>query len=121
MTNEEVMQVVKPAICAQLKSPASALFPVELISIVGDDQRGYHVQGYVDSQNSYGAMLRNDFTADVMIVNGFPQVVNATVGRKAAANRAKSFGASYILITIFTLVMAAIMYFIISGIVGMRH
>ena len=48
MTNEEVMAVVKPAVCAQLKSPASAHFPVEMISIVGDDSRGYHVDGFVD-------------------------------------------------------------------------
>ena len=40
MTNQEIMAVVKPAICNQLKSPASAQFPVDLISIVGDDTRG---------------------------------------------------------------------------------
>ena len=70
MSNEEIMNVVKPAICRQLKSPASAQFPVDLISIVGDDTRGYRVEGFVDSQNSYGAMIRNDFTADVKIENG---------------------------------------------------
>ena len=59
MTNQEIMAVVKPAICNQLKSPASAQFPVDLISIVGDDTRGYQVSGFVDSQNSYGAMIRN--------------------------------------------------------------
>ena len=58
MTNEEIMKVVKPAICSQLKSPASAQFPVDLISIVGDEERGYQVSGFVDSQNSYGAMIR---------------------------------------------------------------
>ena len=51
MSNEEIMKVVKPAICAQLKSPASAQFPVDMISIVGDEMRGYHIAGYVDSQN----------------------------------------------------------------------
>lgn len=55
MTNEEIMKVVKPAGCAQLKSPASAQFPVDLISIVGDDERGYRIEGFVDSQNGYGA------------------------------------------------------------------
>ena len=63
MTNQEIMAVVKPAICNQLKSPASAQFPVDLISIVGDETRGYQISGFVDSQNSYGAMIRNDFTA----------------------------------------------------------
>ena len=59
MTNEEVMAVVTPAVCAQLKSPASAQFHVEMISIVGDDSRGHHVDGFVDSQNGYGTMTKS--------------------------------------------------------------
>lgn len=47
MTNEEIMRVVKPAVCSRLKSPASAQFPVDLISIVGDDVRGCRVSGFV--------------------------------------------------------------------------
>ena len=106
------MQAVKPAICAQLKSPASAQFPVDLISIVGDEIRGYHVEGYVDSQNSYGAMIRNDFTAEVAIENGFPVVKASSVAAKANKARAKEFGVNYIAITIFTFVMGALLYFI---------
>ena len=119
MTNEEVMAVVKPAVCAQLKSPASAQFPVEMISIVGDDSRGYHVDGFVDSQNGYGAMIRNDFTADVIVENGFPKVTKATVAAKATVQRAKEFGVNYVAITIFTLIGGAILYWIISMMVGM--
>ena len=119
MTNEEVMAVVKPAVCSKLKSPASAQFPVDLISIVGDDERGYHIEGFVDSQNGYGAMLRNDFTADVKVENGFPKVTASTVGAKASVDRAKEFGANYIAITIFTIVGGAILYWIISMMVGM--
>ena len=119
MTNEEIMAVVKPAVCAQLKSPASAQFPVDLIAIVGDDTRGYHVSGFVDSQNSYGAMIRNDFTADVAVENGFPVVKASTVAAKANAQRAKEFGINYIAITLFTIVMGALIYFIISAMVGL--
>ena len=119
MTNEEIMQVVKPAVCAKLKSPASAQFPVDLISIIGDDERGYRIEGFVDSQNGYGAMIRNDFTADVKVENGFPTVTNSTVAAKANVERAKEFGANYIAITIFTLVGAAVMYFFISMMVGL--
>lgn len=119
MSNEEIMQAVKPAICAQLKSPASAQFPVDLISIVGDEIRGYHVEGYVDSQNSYGAMIRNDFTAEVAIENGFPVVKASSVAAKANKARAKEFGVNYIAITIFTFVMGALLYFIISAMVGL--
>lgn len=119
MTNEEIMKVVKPAICAQLKSPASAQFPVDVISIVGDDERGYLVNGFVDSQNSYGALIRNDFKAEISIENGFPVVKSSSVGTQAAINNAKQFGANYLAITLLTTVGAVIMYFIISAIVGM--
>ena len=118
MTNQEIMAVVKPAICNQLKSPASAQFPVDLISIVGDDIRGYQVSGFVDSQNSYGAMIRNDFTATEAVVNGFPVVKSAAVAAKANVQRAKEFGINYIAISIITAIGAAILYFIISAIVG---
>ena len=119
MTNEEIMQVVKPAICRQLKSPASAQFPVDLISIVGDEARGYTLDGFVDSQNSYGAMIRNDFTANVKIENGFPVVVNSSVAAKATVDRAKTFGVNYILLTILTALGGLILYFFISMMVGM--
>lgn len=114
MTNEEIMAVVKPAICAQLKSPASAQFPVDLISIVGDETRGYQINGFVDSQNSYGAMIRNDFTAEVSIENGFPRVTKSTVAAKANVNRAKAFGINYIAITIITIAGAALLSMIIG-------
>ena len=119
MSNEEIMKVVKPVICNQLKSPASAQFPVDLISIVGDDERGYQVSGFVDSQNSYGAMIRNDFTAYVAVENGCPVVKNHTVAAKANVQRAKEFGVNYIAITIITIIGGAILYFVTKMIVGL--
>ena len=119
MTNEEIMAVVKPAICAQLKSPASAQFPVDMISIVGDTERGYHIEGFVDSQNGYGAMIRNDFTADVKVENGFPKVTSSTVAKKANAQRATEFGVNYLMITLWTIIGGAILYFIINAMVGL--
>ena len=101
MTNEEIMSAVKPAICAQLKSPASAQFPVDIISIVGNDERGYRVDGFVDSQNSFGAMIRNDFAAESKIENGFPIVKSSSVATKANVERAKQFGKNYIAISLF--------------------
>lgn len=118
MENDEIMKVVKPAICNQLKSPASAQFPAELLSIIGDDERGYQVSGFVDSQNSYGAMIRNDFTANVVIENGFLVVKSASVGKKANAARAKQFGVNYIVISICTIIIAAVFYFIMKSAIG---
>lgn len=119
MTNQEIMAVVKPAICNQLKSPASAQFPVDLISIVGDETRGYQISGFVDSQNSYGAMIRNDFTATVAIENGFPVVKSSAIAAKATAQRAKEFGINYVAISIITAIGGVILYFITSAIVGL--
>lgn len=69
-------------------------------------------------QFAYGAMIRNDFTATVAVENGFPVVKSATVAAKANAQRAKEFGINYIAISIFTAIGGAILYFIISAIVG---
>lgn len=118
MGNEEIMSVVKPVICAQLRSPASAQFPVDMISIVGDDMRGYHVAGYVDSQNMYGAMIRNDFTAEIAIKGGFPVVTSSSVGTQANAQRGKEFTVNYIAITILTVIGGAFFYLITLIMVG---
>ena len=121
MEKNEIFSVVKTAVCSQLKSPASAQFPQELISIVGDDERGYQVSGFVDSQNSYGAMLRNDFTATVKIENGLPRVVTSSVGVKANEQRAKEFGKNYIILSIITAIGGLILYFIISAVVNATY
>lgn len=117
MTKQEIMAVVKPAISNQLKSPASAQYPDELIAIAGDDLSGYEITGFVDSQNGYGAMLRNDFTATVSIEDGFPVVKSTTVGVKATKEGVKTFTANYILISILCGIGGIIIYFIISLVV----
>ncbi len=118
MSNEDIMSAVKPAICAQLKSPASAQFPAEMISIVGDETIGYRVSGFVDSQNGYGAMIRNDFSAQVAIEDGFPVVKSSSVAAEATVQRAKEFGVNYLVIMILTAIGGAILYFIYSAMIG---
>ncbi|WP_433600400.1 hypothetical protein ACQPXH_00565 [Nocardia sp. CA-135953] len=44
----------------QLKSPASAKFSD--VQIAGNSKEGWAASGYVDAQNSYGAMLRDVWT-----------------------------------------------------------
>lgn len=117
--NEEIIKAVKTAICAQLKSPASAQFPVDMITIVGDETRGYHITGFVDSQNSYGAMIRNDFAADVAIENGCPVVKSSSVAANANKARAKAFGVNYIALLIIVGVVGVLLYFLISMMVGL--
>lgn len=49
-----------------LKTPASAVFcSMEEMNVIQIGGNIYSVSGYVDSQNSYGAMLRNQFNLTV--------------------------------------------------------
>ncbi len=118
MTFDEIMNAVIPAVSSQLKAPASAQFPLELVSIQGDDYYGYQLHGYVDSQNSYGAMIRNDFSATVSVQYGYPVVTSCSVGKEANAQNAASFGINYLLITLFTGIGGVVLYFLISALVG---
>lgn len=46
----------------RLKAPRTAKFPYSMdISITDNGNGNYTVNGYVDSENSFGAMLRTDF------------------------------------------------------------
>jgi len=69
-TKSHLYAEVQNAIKADLKSPASAVFPpkggIEWRETGRDMFRcDYDVSGYFDAQNSFGAMLRHDFRANV--------------------------------------------------------
>ena len=54
-----------------LAAPSTAKFPPRhevLVTSLGDDK--YRVYGYVDAQNHFGAMLRNNYSATVEIRGG---------------------------------------------------
>ena len=48
-----------------LKSPASAVFPGFDEMVVNGSNGHYSVSGFVDSQNSYGASMRSQFTYNI--------------------------------------------------------
>lgn len=52
----------------QLKAPSSAKFPLwtEENCKVTQRERVWVVRSYVDAQNSFGAMLRNDYVAEMI-------------------------------------------------------
>ncbi|MBR5308483.1 MAG: hypothetical protein IKU43_06915 [Clostridia bacterium] len=74
MTNEEILNLVKAEICSKLENPESATFPIDTISVNGDDENGYQVKGWVDSRNIYNAWVGNAFVATVTFVDGTPKV-----------------------------------------------
>ena len=44
-----------------LKAPSTAKFPLEPVSVGTDGNGLYQVESYVDSQNSFGAMIRSEW------------------------------------------------------------
>lgn len=71
MNKQKIIDAVTPQVKRSLKSPYSAILcPPEDLRVVPKGQgsagnKKFTVYGYVDSQNSYGAMLRTDFEYDV--------------------------------------------------------
>ncbi len=73
---EEAILFAQGIELCNLKSPQSAIFPninEFNVEVKGDV---YVVTGYVDSQNSYGAMIRTPFTLSVKKTNERWQCVN---------------------------------------------
>ena len=117
-TNEQIMMAVKPYVCKQLKSPASAQFPMDAIYIIGNSNAGYHIKGFVDSQNGFGAMIRNDFSAEVCVINGSLQVLSCSVGVKTIQANTSTFFQYWIFYIILSALGGLIFYFFISVSIG---
>lgn len=97
-----------------LKSPASAVFcNIEELTIT-DNYGVYVVNGWVDSQNSYGAMIRTNVTLKMMIENGV-LVSKTNLAISASGKVAKNLVAYYIIGAILTLISFGFFYFIING------
>lgn len=59
---------IKRAVKESLKAPTTAKFPFAEAVHVGDDV--YQMASYVDSQNSFGAMIRTHFVGEIARVDG---------------------------------------------------
>ena len=53
-----------------LKAPATAVFPTFEEMVVNGSSGSYSVSGFVDSQNSYGATIRSNYTYNIEKVDG---------------------------------------------------
>lgn len=61
----EAQQLCKTRISSQLKSPSTAKFDYE-VQIRSTDPNDYRILTQVDAQNSFGAVMRETYTCDLM-------------------------------------------------------
>lgn len=89
---ERLLAAIKP----YLKAPSTAVLcsPDELRIQMNDNS--YEVSGYVNSQNSYGAMIATDFTAKARYGNDNWYIDSVQVGVKTAAKNSANFMINFI-------------------------
>ena len=141
MDKAKMLEVIKPYVKSQLKAPVSAVFcePDELIVNAHEDSSdsfqsledelkrykellnqgvidggSYTVEGYVSSQNTYGAMIKNDFICELKTNGKSYEVVSCNVGAKTRAADNLNFVRNFIAISIFTGIAGLIGYYILK-------
>ncbi|MCR5166359.1 MAG: hypothetical protein K6C13_03960 [Oscillospiraceae bacterium] len=107
---EVLLKCIEPNVKALLKAPVSAVFcsPNELIIHTNGDG-SLKVEGYVSSQNSYGAMIKNDFSCTARErPDGEYTISNCTVGVKTGTQKAVYFVVAFIVLSIITWLIATL-------------
>ena len=114
-TRHKIYEVFCNEIKATLKAPSTAIFCKEEELTIIQDYGMYLVTGWVDSQNSYGAMIRTYYNKfKIENQNGF--FVAKSNARTIASNKLAGTLASYWIYGIIaTVVTGAIFYFIINA------
>ncbi len=113
--SEALLNSIRP----KLKAPSTATLCNSnqlVMTPIGEDI--YRVEGYVYSQNGYGAMISTDFSANATLNHGHWEIRNTILGAKNAKNHAKNFIVRFIIISIFTALAGLLGYWILTSIVG---
>jgi hypothetical protein len=70
----------KRCVAALLKSPSTAVFPADEAEYVAYDVgKDWTVRGYVDAQNSFGAMLRSTWKCELRIKDNKVTLLNVVI------------------------------------------
>lgn len=114
--SDTILKAIKPS----LKAPFTAILcDANELVIFNDEINTYIIEGYVNSQNSFGAMISTDFTVEVQYQNDMWVVRKTKIGVKNAKKYAKKFAVNYIVLSIFVAILTAIGYFLLKSFVGM--
>lgn len=113
--SEALLNSIRP----NLKAPTTAtLCEANQLVMTPIGEGIYKVEGYVYSQNGYGAMISTDFSANATLNHGHWEIRNIILGTKKAKNFAKNFIVWFIILSIFTTLAGLMGYWILSSIVG---
>ena len=113
--SEALLNSIRP----NLKAPSTATLCDSnqlVMTPIGEDV--YKVEGYVYSQNGYGAMISTDFSVNATLNHGHWEIRNTILGVKNAKNYAKKFIVRFLIILIFTVLAGLLGYWILTSIVG---
>lgn len=72
-------ELARESVSSKLKAPASAQFSAEKV-LPSKDGKGLLVEGAVDAENAFGAMLREEYTVHVKCKDGQPFIAYAWMG-----------------------------------------
>lgn len=97
-----------------LKAPSTAVFSDLDETAIAEDNGMYTVTGWVDAQNSFGAMLRTPFSIVVLKKDGVWQIVSVFESTEAALK--KKFATKFVLYLIVAVIGTALLYFVIQTI-----
>jgi len=98
-----------------LKAPATAIFANIDEMTITQDNGVYIVAGWVDSQNSYGAMIRTPFKIRVVKNNGTWKTVDKFVSTDTIVR--KRVASNYFGYLIIAVVVTIILYFVFKAII----
>lgn len=97
-----------------LKSPATAVFSDLNEMGIRLTTKGYEISGYVDAQNSYGAVIRTPFKFNVRKESGSWKV-NTTFIAQTSGKLATNLIVSWIIASVLTLLSMGVVYFVMFG------
>ena len=115
MNKQEILEALIPMVKSTLKAPLTAVFCDAEELVVSDLGNGkVRVTGYVNSQNSYGAMIKTNFSY-TLTKNAAGEWTNAGGGLENQA--AKNYGASLLFGIVTTILLFVLFYYVINPII----
>ncbi len=76
---QEAYQLCQDEVSDQLRAPGTAVWPALADISAQPGENRFYIDGYVDSENGFGALLRLDFSCRIQVDGGRFGAVTASV------------------------------------------